>query len=84
MVILNIIIAMIIIFLIIEKGCERGSRGTKNQLVIDKTVLKDCKKRHTNLPMAWIDCRKAYDLVPHSWVNECIEMFEIAENLRTF
>ena len=34
--------------------------------------------------MAWIDYRKAYDLVPHSWVNECMEMFRIAQNLRTF
>ena len=55
--------------------------------MIDKTVLKNCKKRHSNLSMlsmAWIDDRKAYDLVPHSWVNECMEMFGIAENLRTF
>ena len=34
--------------------------------------------------MAWIDYRKAYKLVPHNWVNECVEMFGIAENLRTF
>ena len=34
--------------------------------------------------MAWIDCRKAYDLVPHSWVNKCMEIFGIAENLRRF
>ena len=67
-----------------QKGLKRGSRGTKDQLLIDKTVLKDCKKRHTNLSMAWIDYRKAYDLVPHNWVNECIEMFGIAEKLRTF
>ena len=52
--------------------------------MIDKTVLKDWKKRHTNLSMAWIDYRKAYDLVPHSWVNECMGKFGIAENLRTF
>ena len=51
--------------------------------MIDKTVLKDCRKRHTNLSMAWIDYREAYDLVPHSWVNECMEMFGTAENLRT-
>ena len=67
-----------------QKECKRGSRGTKDQLLIEKTVLKDCKKRHTNLSMTWIDYRKAYDLVPHSWVNECMEMFGIAENLRTF
>ena len=61
-----------------------GLRGTKDQLLFDKRVLKDCKKRHTNLSMAWIDYRKAYDIVPHSWVNACMEMFGIAENLRTF
>ena len=38
-----------------QKGCRRGSRGIKNILLIDKTVLKDCKKRNTNLSMAWID-----------------------------
>ena len=67
-----------------QKECRRGSRGTKDQLLIDKTVLKDCRKKHTTLSMAWIDYRKAYDLVPHSWVNERMEMFGIAENLRTF
>ena len=67
-----------------QKGCKRGSHRTKDQLLIDKRVLKDFKKRHTNLSMTWIDYRKAYDLVPHSWVNECMEMFGIAENLRTF
>ena len=67
-----------------QKGCKRGIRGTMHQLLIDKTVLKDCKKTHTNLSMAWIDCRKAYDLVPHSLVNECMEMFGTAENSRTF
>ena len=63
-----------------QKGWKRGSRGTKDQLLIDKVVLKDCRKRHTNLSMAGIGYRKAYDLVPH----ECMEMFGIAENLRTF
>ncbi|XP_068723498.1 uncharacterized protein [Montipora capricornis] len=65
-----------------QKGCKQGSRGTKDQLLIGKTVLKDCKKRHTNLSMAWIDYKKAYDFVPHSWINECMEMFGIAENVR--
>ena len=35
-----------------QKGCKRGSHETKDQLLIFKTVLKDCKKRHTNLSMA--------------------------------
>ena len=49
-----------------EKGCKRGSRGTKDQLLIYKTFLKDCKKRHTNIPMAWIDYRKAYAIILHN------------------
>ena len=59
-----------------QKGCERGSSGTKDQLLVDKTILRDFKKRHTHLSMAWIDYRKAYDLVPHSYVNYCIECLE--------
>ena len=51
-----------------QKGCRRKSRGTKDQLLIDKTILKDCRKRRTNLAMAWIDYRKAYYFVPHSLV----------------
>ena len=47
-------------------------------------LLKDYKKRHTKLCMAWIDYKKAYDLVPHIWINECMEMFGIAENVRNF
>ena len=32
--------------------------------------------------MAWINYKKAYDFVPHNWINECMEMFGIAENVR--
>ena len=38
-----------------QKVCRKGSPGTKDQLLIDKTLLRDCKKRYTNLAMAWID-----------------------------
>ena len=34
-----------------SKGCHKGSRGIKDQLLIDKKVLRDCKRRPTNL--AW-------------------------------
>ena len=67
-----------------QKGCKRGSRGTKDQLLIDETVLQDCKKRHTDLSLAWIDYWEAYDLVPHSWVNECMEMFGIMKIWESF
>ena len=38
-----------------QKGCRRKSRATKDQLIIDKMILKNCKRRLTNLSLAWID-----------------------------
>ena len=67
-----------------QKRCCKGSHGTKYQLLIDKTVLKDCKKRYTNQAMEWIDYKRAYDMVPHSWIRECLEMFDIANNVQDF
>ena len=55
-----------------QKGWRRNSRGSKDQLLIDKMVLNDCKKRRTDLGMAWIDCKKAYDMIPHSWILESL------------
>ena len=67
-----------------QNGCRQKSRGTKDELLIDKTILKDCKKRHTYLAMVWIDYKKAYNFVPHSWISECMEIFGIAGNVREF
>ena len=44
----------------------------------------DCRKRHTNMAMTWIDYKKAYDMVPHSWIVECLEMFGIANIVKEF
>ena len=49
-----------------QNGCRRKSRGTKDKLLIGKTILKDCRKKRRNLAMAWIHYRKVYDFVAHS------------------
>ena len=66
-----------------QKGCRKGSRGTKDQLLVDKAILKNCRRRLTNLSMAWIDYKKAYDMVPHSWILKCLEMVGGAKNMIT-
>ena len=33
--------------------------------------------------MAWIDFKKAYDMVPHSWIIECLDLFGVAENIKS-
>ena len=67
-----------------QKGCRKKSRGTKDQLLIDKMILADCKKRQKNLAMAWVDHEKAYDMVPHSWIAECLRMAQVPQNVTTF
>ena len=64
-----------------QKGGKRNSKGTKDKLLIDKAILQNCKRRKTNLAMAWIDPKKAYDLVPHSWIIESLKMVGVAENI---
>jgi len=49
-----------------QKGCCRGSKGCKDQLLISKSILQRCKRRKKNLCIAWIDYQKAFDSVPHS------------------
>ena len=67
-----------------QKGCRRNSRGTKDQLLIDKRLLNDCKKRHTNLGRAWIDYKKAYDMIPHSWLLKSLGLVQVSENIVEF
>ena len=64
-----------------RKGCRQKLRGTKDQLLIDETVIKNCKRRKTNLNIAWIDFRKAYDMVPHSRMIKSLELVGAAKNI---
>ena len=38
-----------------QKGSKRGSCGCKDQLLINKMIIKNCHNRKTNLSIAWID-----------------------------
>ena len=67
-----------------QKGCRKGSRGTNYLLYVDRAVIKEVKSRNKNLAMAWIDYKKAYDMVPHSWIIGCLDLFGVAENIKSF
>ena len=64
-----------------QRGCRKGSRGTKDQLLIDKMIVEDCKRWLTSLAVTWIYYCKAYDVVPHSWIQKGMEMFRVAVNV---
>ena len=65
-----------------QKRCKKKGRKSKHQLLIDNTILRDCRKRHTYLWIAWIDYKKAYDMVSHSWIIESLE--QVPDNICKF
>ena len=67
-----------------QKGCKKKSRGTKDQLLIDKTILCDSRKRHTNLGMAWFDYKKSHNIVPHSRILQGLELAQVSDSILKF
>ena len=51
-------------------------------MLIDKMILRNCKRRLTGLGMPWIDYKKAYDTVSHCWLKKCTMMFGVADNMQ--
>ena len=64
-----------------QKGCRKDSRGTKEQFLIDKQILKHCKKHQRNPAIGWIDYKKACNMVPHSWMTEAMKTVRITDNI---
>ena len=67
-----------------QKGCRRGSRGCKEQLVIDATIMHTAKYQKKALYTAYIDYQKAFDSVPHSWLVEVLQIYKIEEHISQF
>ena len=65
-----------------QKGARKKSRGTKDQLLVDKTILREAKKLKKNVAMSWIDYKKAYDMVPHSSIIEILKITKVAGNIQ--
>ena len=66
-----------------QKRCRKRSGGTNGLLYFDRAIIREVKSRKKNLAMAWTDYKKAYDMVPHSWIKECLDLFGVAENIKT-
>ena len=63
------------LFLLEQKRCRHGSYSCKDQLIINKMILQNCKKRKQNLSCAWIHYKKANDSVPHEWILRTIKNY---------
>ena len=65
-----------------QKGCRKIARGCKDQLLLDKCIMKANKNKQ--ISYAWIDFQKAYDSVPHSWIKEILKIYIIDEVTTNF
>lgn len=57
---------------------QRGLHGCKDQLLINKMILENCKKRCRNLSTGWIDYLKAFNSMPHYWILKTLEMYKVS------
>ena len=67
-----------------QKGCRRGSYGCKDQLLINKMILENCKTKQRNMSCAWIDYKKAFDSVPHNWILRSLDLCKVSPTLINF
>jgi hypothetical protein len=67
-----------------QKGCCGGTKGCKDQLLISKAILEECKRRKKNLSMAWIYYQNAFNRVPHSWIIKSLELIGINNKVISF
>ena len=67
-----------------KKGCSRGTKEYKDQLLISKAIQRECKSGKKSLSMAWNDYQKAFDRVPHSWIIKSLELIGINNKVIAF
>ena len=43
---------------------------------------KSCKRKMTNLSVAWIDYKKFYNTVLHTWILQCLRILKAVDDIR--
>ena len=64
-----------------QRGACKGTNGTLDNLLIDKTVLEDARDYRRNMACAWVDVRKAYDSVDYKVLRVVPQMHKFAVTL---
>ena len=47
-----------------QRGCKKGAKGCKDQLMLDRCITEDASENEKNLSVAQIDYQKAYNSIP--------------------
>ena len=57
-----------------QAGGKKGTWGTTQQLLTNKSILKEVKNSRRNLVIVWLDYRKAFDSISHSWLLQALKL----------
>ena len=64
-----------------QAGGKKKVWGTTEQLLQNKSVLKEVRNKKRNLYTVWLDYRKAFDSVPHEWLLYTLKLAKVPEKL---
>lgn len=67
-----------------QKGCRKKSMGCKEQLTIDRVIMKQAETKQRNLATCYIDYRKAFDSIPHSWLLRVLNIYKVDPKIISF
>ncbi|CAH2093004.1 unnamed protein product [Euphydryas editha] len=67
-----------------QRGCRRGTRGCKDHLMLNKSILEDAYYAKKNLSMSWIDYQKAFDSISHDWLLKVLEIYKCPSAVKDF
>ena len=62
-----------------QAGGKNGTWGTTEQLLINKTILKEVKDSQRNLVTVWLNYHKAFNSIPHSWLLKALKLAKVPE-----
>ena len=55
--------------------------GTVEQLLINKSILKEVRLMRRNLVTVWLDYRNFFDSIPHSWLLHALKLAKLRNHL---
>ena len=68
---------------LLERKEFAGKKGTVEQLLTNKSIMKEARSMRRNLVTVWLDYRKAFDSIPHDWLLEALRLAKIPQHLIT-
>ena len=64
-----------------QAGGKKGIWGTTEQVLINKSILKEAKTLKRNIYTVWLDYQKAFDSVTHEWLLRSLKLAKVPPQL---